>query len=203
MSLNYCRPTLNLLKVREEFCHRGLQNNKCTDQLAHPHSMISAFAIHKLNSIVFKLAPSKTSLFLSSLCSWEGWFLVWSYRKPWRQVLSHRCSYMHLYSCKYGPNPQTCFMWYAHTVLSKAPTFINILWECLTVHQISASNQFVMLAADHSCFQEILSKWAVYGHLSNMGNVMRKGVNKKNAQTNLHIHTVWSYLENSIMESFS
>ena len=49
---------------------------------------------------------------------WSLWLrrlvLVWSYRQPWRQVLSHRCSYMHLYSCKCGPNLQTCFMWYAH-----------------------------------------------------------------------------------------
>ena len=28
-----------------------------------------------------------------------------------------------------------------------------ILWECLTVHQISIFNQFIMLAADHSYFQ--------------------------------------------------
>ena len=65
MSLNYSRPTLNLLKVREEFCHRGLQSasKKGTDQLAHPRSLISAFAIYKLNSIVFRLAPSETSLF--------------------------------------------------------------------------------------------------------------------------------------------
>ena len=65
MSLNYSRPTLNLLKVREEFCHRGLQsaNNKGTDQLAHPRSLISVFVILKLNSIVVKLAPSETSLF--------------------------------------------------------------------------------------------------------------------------------------------
>ena len=65
MSLNYSRPTLNLLKVREEICHQGLQsaNNKGTGQLAHPRSLISAFAIYKLNSIAFKLAPSETSLF--------------------------------------------------------------------------------------------------------------------------------------------
>ena len=65
VSLNYSRPTLNLLNVREEFCHWGLQsaNNKGTDQLAHPRSLISAFDIYKLNSNVFKLAPSETSLF--------------------------------------------------------------------------------------------------------------------------------------------
>ena len=57
MSLNYSRPTLNLLKVREAFCHRGLQTTKAQT------SLISALAVHKFNSIVFKLAPSEISLF--------------------------------------------------------------------------------------------------------------------------------------------
>ena len=77
----------------------------------------------------------------------------------------------------------------ASAVLCKAPTFTSILPECLTVHQISPSNQFAMLPADHSCFQEKLSKWAVYGQLYNMGHVIRKDANKK-VQTSLHIHTV-------------
>ena len=38
-------------------------NNKGTDQLAHPRSLISAFAIHLLNIIILKLAPSEISLF--------------------------------------------------------------------------------------------------------------------------------------------
>ena len=33
------------------------------DQLAHPRSLISVFAIHLLNSIILKLAPSEVSLF--------------------------------------------------------------------------------------------------------------------------------------------
>ena len=33
VSLNYSRPTLNLLKVREEFCHRGLQTTKAQTSL--------------------------------------------------------------------------------------------------------------------------------------------------------------------------
>ena len=41
----------------------GSANKKGADQLAHPRSLISAFAIHKLNSIVSKLAPSEISLF--------------------------------------------------------------------------------------------------------------------------------------------
>ena len=81
MSLNYSRPTLNLLKVREEFCHQGLQsaNNKGTDQLAHPRSLISTFAIYKLNSIAFKLAPSETSLFyLVSVAEKAGFGMILS-----------------------------------------------------------------------------------------------------------------------------
>ena len=57
------RPTLNLLKVREEFCHRGSANNKGADQLAHRRSLISAFAVHLFDSIILKLAPSEISLF--------------------------------------------------------------------------------------------------------------------------------------------
>ena len=45
---------------------------------------------------------------------------------------------------------------FSSAVLYKAPTFTNILWECLTVHQISPSNQFAMLSADHIYFQEKL-----------------------------------------------
>ena len=41
----------------------GSANNKGADQLAHRGSLISAFANHKLKSIVFKLAPSEISLF--------------------------------------------------------------------------------------------------------------------------------------------
>ena len=38
-------------------------NNKAADQHAHPHSLISAFVIHLLDSIISKLAPSDISLF--------------------------------------------------------------------------------------------------------------------------------------------
>ena len=38
-------------------------NNKGADQLAHPRSLISVFAIHLLNSIILKLAQIEISLF--------------------------------------------------------------------------------------------------------------------------------------------
>ena len=60
--LNYSRPTL-IIKGTRGILPYGSANNKGVDQLAHPRSLISAFAIHKLNSIVSKLAPSEISLF--------------------------------------------------------------------------------------------------------------------------------------------
>ena len=39
------------------------ENNIGTDQLALPRNLISAFAFHLLNSIIFKLATSEISLF--------------------------------------------------------------------------------------------------------------------------------------------
>ena len=38
-------------------------NNKGTDEPAHPCSLISAFAIHVLKSMIFKLASSEISIF--------------------------------------------------------------------------------------------------------------------------------------------
>ena len=38
-------------------------NNKGPDQPAHPHSLISAFVIPYLESVVLKLAPCNISLF--------------------------------------------------------------------------------------------------------------------------------------------
>ena len=48
----------------------GSANNKGADQLAHPRSLISALAIHKLNSIVSK----RDFTFLSSLIAEKAGF---------------------------------------------------------------------------------------------------------------------------------
>ena len=57
----------------------GSKNNKGADQLAHPRSLISAFAIHELNRIVFKLAPSEISLFyLVSVAEKAGFCMILS-----------------------------------------------------------------------------------------------------------------------------
>ena len=46
---------------QEKTCFRGFANNKGSDQPAHPCSLISAFVIRLLDSIVSKLAASKIS----------------------------------------------------------------------------------------------------------------------------------------------
>ena len=85
----------------------GSANNKGADQLAHPRSLISAFAIHKLNSIVSKLAPSEISLFyLVSVAEGTGFGMILSEKAEDRFCRIDA----HLYSCKCGPNLQAWFM---------------------------------------------------------------------------------------------
>ena len=48
---------------REKTCLRGFGNNKDADQPAHLHSLISAFVIHLLESIISRLATSEISIF--------------------------------------------------------------------------------------------------------------------------------------------
>ena len=48
---------------REKTCVRVFAKNKGTDQPAHLCSLISAFVIHLLESIISKLATSEISLF--------------------------------------------------------------------------------------------------------------------------------------------
>ena len=48
---------------REKTCLPGFANNKDADQAAHPRSLISAFVISFLESIIFKLASSEISIF--------------------------------------------------------------------------------------------------------------------------------------------
>ena len=48
---------------REETCHRGFENNTGVDQPAHPRSLISAFDIRFLESIISRLAMSEISIF--------------------------------------------------------------------------------------------------------------------------------------------
>ena len=48
----------------EQTCLQGFVNNKGADQPEHPHSLISAFVIHLLESIISRLATSTMPIFL-------------------------------------------------------------------------------------------------------------------------------------------
>ena len=48
---------------REKTCLRGFVNNTGADQPAHPRSLISAFVIRFLESIICKLAAGESSIF--------------------------------------------------------------------------------------------------------------------------------------------
>ena len=52
----------------------GFATNTGADQPTHPRSLISAFVIRLLETIISKLAPREISIFLTSLCSWGDWF---------------------------------------------------------------------------------------------------------------------------------
>ena len=56
-------------------------NNRGADQPAHPHSLISDFAVCFLDSIIPVFAKFKVSR-LASLCSWAGWFLSYLVQSP-------------------------------------------------------------------------------------------------------------------------
>ena len=47
----------------EKTCLKGFANNTGTDQPAHPRSLISAFVIRFLESIICKLATDEISIF--------------------------------------------------------------------------------------------------------------------------------------------
>ena len=82
-----------------ESCHEKIQlfmlnaNNKGTDQPAHPHSLISAFVGHCLDSIIPLVSISQISnLYLASVAAQTGLCFTWS--QPRRQVFSWRGSNM-------------------------------------------------------------------------------------------------------------
>ena len=47
---------------REKTCLRGFANKKGADQPAHPRSLISAFVIRLLQSVIYRLATSEISI---------------------------------------------------------------------------------------------------------------------------------------------
>ena len=59
----------NLGPRHEKTCLRGFANNTGADQPVHLRSLISAFFIRLLDSVIYRHATSAISLFLASLCS--------------------------------------------------------------------------------------------------------------------------------------
>ena len=69
-------------------CLMSYANNKGTDQPAHPHSLINAFVVRCLDSIVPILAKFKISrIYLISVGEQAGLSLTWS-QTPRRHVFS-------------------------------------------------------------------------------------------------------------------
>ena len=58
-------PSLSMIygPRREKTCLRVLANNTGTDQPVHPHSLISAFVIRFLESIICKLFTGEIAIF--------------------------------------------------------------------------------------------------------------------------------------------
>ena len=59
---------------REKTCLREFGNNTGTDQPAHPRSLISAFVVRFLESIIIYTCYERSFDFLASRCSLAGWF---------------------------------------------------------------------------------------------------------------------------------
>ena len=55
--------TIKIGHRRDKTCLRGFENNKGADQPAHPRSLISAFNIRLLESIISRFATSEISIF--------------------------------------------------------------------------------------------------------------------------------------------
>ena len=70
---------LNTCEPRHEKTCRPYANNKDADQPAYPHSLISTFVVHCLDSITFLLAKSKISRpCLASVAEQAGLSHTWS-----------------------------------------------------------------------------------------------------------------------------
>ena len=77
---------------REKTCLWGFVNNKGADQPAHSHSLISAFVIRFVESIICKLDTGEISIFWL-VPAVEETGLKFALSKPRRQVLSQRGQY--------------------------------------------------------------------------------------------------------------
>ena len=68
--------TLQYGPRREKTCLRGFANNTGADQPAHPRSLISAFVIRLMESIICKIAIGEISIFRLVSVDWFGTHFV-------------------------------------------------------------------------------------------------------------------------------
>ena len=59
----------------EKMCLMSYANNKGADQTANPHSLISAFVVRCLDSIISLDSIAEISRLLASFCGCAGWFV--------------------------------------------------------------------------------------------------------------------------------
>ena len=72
----------------EKMCLMSYANNKGADQPAHPHSLISAFVVHCLDSVMSLVFVTKiSSLMLASVAAQAGLSLTWS--ETLKDMFSH------------------------------------------------------------------------------------------------------------------
>ena len=83
---------------REKICLMSYANNKGADQPAHPSSLISAFIVRCLDSIISLNSISEISRLL--LASVAGWFVTTLVRNSWRHIMSCRSSHDMMLLCK-------------------------------------------------------------------------------------------------------
>ena len=75
-------------------------NNKGADQPAHPHSLISAFVVRCLDSVIFLGSISElSSLYLASVPAQAGLSLTWSQAGLSLTFLVTRLIYLGLLTC--------------------------------------------------------------------------------------------------------
>ena len=78
---------------RKKSCHREFPNNKGAVQPAHPRSLISAFVIRCLESIISRLATSVISIYLLVSVAWQAGLNLTLSETPKTDFVSSRPNY--------------------------------------------------------------------------------------------------------------
>ena len=127
-------------------------NNKGADQPAHPRSLISAFVVRCLDSVMSLVSVTKmSSRVLASFCSWAGQFesdLVGNSR---RQVFSWRGSYTMFCSDRHKKQDVHTH-WQSYTP-------VNWGTSCFVWNNIPVKGRSCGLIADENTRRNVLMCW--------------------------------------------